>query len=336
MSETNLESTVEAKSILDVLNEDIGPFPSYLINLFGFLGYNTYETLKDFSLQDANDIERFAREDLSRLIPDTADERKKYFGPYYSFPKIFRILPGHKKLILSIPAYMKGAHEDNVNREHFCRRLNHQKNLKPTSFRSIDSLSAEIEELEESTIQNAYDGVGEDDEDEEDHISEEQNDSSLVRVNSSHYDGAVGDAKRIRLGENSIKTQNDEHRIRDTINRWLLNVKHKLKSGTNISVPLCYSIVFYHRPEEGKMSATIECCMCQIQIGISSHRNKNGSRRWLISNFMRHVKKNHYAECNVVEKNGQWVQQHQKQSQQQQQQLINIVDISTLVKRELE
>lgn len=327
MSEPNPESTVETKSILDVINEDIGPIPSYLMNLFEFLGYNTYETLKDFSVPDMNDVERFAREDLSRLISDTVEEKKKYFGPYYSFPKLFRILPGHKKLILSIPTYMKGAHEDNANREHFLRRLkwNYQKNLQRTSFkRSIDSLSSAVEEIEESdqsTSRNPY-LLDDDDDDEEDHVSEEQNVSALVQMNSTHYDGAIGDVKRIRLGENSIKTQNDEHRIRDTINRWLLNVKHKLKSGTNISVPFCYSIVFYHRPEEGKMSATIECCMCHIQIGISSHRNKNGSRRWLISNFMRHVKKTHFQV------------QHQQQAQQQH--LINIVDISTLVKREVE
>lgn len=324
MSELNPESTVETKSILDVINEDIGPIPSYLMNLFEFLGYNTYETLKDFSVQDMNDVERFAREELSRLINDTVEEKKKYFGPYYSFPKLFRILPGHKKLILTIPTYMKGAHEDNANREHFIRRLkwNHPKNLQRTSFKqSIDSLSSAVEEIEESDqSRNPY---LLDDDDEEDHVSEEQNDSSLVQqMHSSHYDGTAGDVKRIRLGENSIKTQNDEHRIRDTINRWLLNVKHKLKSGTNISVPLCYAIVFYHRPEEGKVSASIECCMCQIQIGISSHRNKNGSRRWLISNFMRHVKKTHF--------------QIQHQQQAQQQQLINIVDISTLVKREVE
>lgn len=315
------ESTEKPKSILDVINEDIGPLPPYLMNLFEFLGYNTYETLKDFSAKDAEDIERFAREELSRLISDTVDEKKKYFGPYHGFPKIFRILPGHKKLILSISTYMKGAHDDNPNREHFIRRLqwNNQKNLQRASFkRSIDSLSSAVEETEESdqsTARNPY--VLEDDED----ISEEQNDLQLVN-DFSHYDGIVGDVKRIRLGENSAKTQNDEHRIRDTINRWLMNVKHKLKSDTNISLPLCYSIVFYHRPEEGKMSATIECCMCQIQIGISSHRNKNGSRRWLISNFMRHVKKTHF--------------QIQHQQQAQQQQLINIVDIATLVKREVE
>ncbi len=327
MSDPNPESTVDSKSILDVLNEDIGPMPTYLMNLLGFLGYNTYETLKDFSVQDLNDVERFAREDLLRLLSDTVDERKKYFGPYYNLPKQFRILPGHKKLILSIPSYMKGSHEDNANREHFLRRLkwNHQKNLQRTSFkRSIDSLSSAVEEIEGSDQSNCRNPYLPDDDDDEDHISEEQNDSSLAQINSSHYEGAVSDAKRIRLGENSLKTQNDEHRIRETINRWLLNVKHKLKAGTNISLPLCYSIVFYHRPEEGKMSATIECCMCKIQIGISSHRNKNGSRRWLISNFMRHVKKTHFQ------------MQHQAHHQQLQQQLINIVDISTLVKREVE
>lgn len=322
MSEPNPESTVEIKSILDVINEDIGPIPSYLMNLFEFSGYNTYETLKDFSVQDISDIERFAREDLSRLISDTVEEKKKYFGPYHGFPKLFRILPGHKKLILSIPTYMKGAHEDNANREHFIRRIkwNHQKNLQRTSFkRSVDSLSSAVEEIEESDQSTSRIPYVLDD-DEEDH-SEEQNDSTLAQM-PSRYDGAGGDLKRIRLGDNSIKTQNDEHRIRDTINRWLLNVKHKLKPGTTISVPLCYSILFYHRPEVGKMSATIECCMCLIQIGISSHRNKNGSRRWLISNFMRHVKKTHF--------------QIQHQQQAHQQQLINIVDISTLVKRELE
>lgn len=323
--ETNPESTIQTKSILDVLNEDIGPIPSYLMNLFEFLGYNTYESLKDFSVYDITEVERFARDDLLRLINDSVDERKKYFGPYHSCVKMFRILPGHKKLISSIPTYMKGAHEGNANREHFIRRIkwNNQKNSLRTSFkRSIDSLSSTVEEMEESdqgTSHNPH--LLDDDDDEDDHISEDQNDLSLLQM-SSHRNGTVGDVKRIRLGENSVKTQNDEHRIRDTINRWLLNVKQKLKSGTNISVPLCYSIVFYHRPEEGKMSATIECCMCQIQIGISSHRNKNGSRRWLISNFMRHVKKTHF--------------QIQHLQQAQQQQLINIVDISTLVKREVE
>lgn len=326
----NAESTAEVKSILDVINEDIGPIPSYIMHLFEFLGYNTYETLKDFSVPDLNDVERFARDDLLRLINDTVEEKKKYYGPYYSCPKLFRILPGHKKLILSIPAYMKGAHEDNANREHFVRRLkwNHQKDLQRTSFkRSVDSLSSAVEEIEESDQGTSSNLFVLDDDDDDDEEEEEQNVSALVPLNSSHYNGAVGDVKRIRLGENSIKTQNDEHRIRDTINRWLLNVKYKLKAGTTISMPLCYSIVFYHRPEEGKMSATIECCMCQIQIGISSHRNKNGSRRWLISNFMRHVKKTHFQI------------QHQQQGQHQQhqqQQLINIVDISTLVKREIE
>lgn len=324
MSQTNPESTGKTKSILDVINEDIGPIPPYLMNLFEFLGYNTYETLKDFSIKDVDDIERFAREDLTRLIIDTVEEKKKYYGPYHGFPKIFRILPGHKKLILSISTYMKGAHEDNANRDHFVRRLkwDNQEHLQRASFkRSIDSLSMtsaieETEESDQSAVRNPYVV-----DDEEDQISEGQNELLLVN-DFPHYNGAVGEVKRVRLGENIMKTQNDEHRIRDTINRWLLNVKHKLQSGTNISLPLCYSLVFYHRPEEGKMSATIECCMCQIQIGISSHRNKNGSRRWLISNFMRHVKKTHF--------------QIQHQQQAQQQQIINIVDIATLVKREVE
>lgn len=312
MSETNPESTVESKSILHVINEDIGPIPPYLMHLLEFLGYNTYDTLKDFSIKDVDDIERFVRDDLSRLITDTVAEKKKYFGPYHGFPKIFRILPGHKKLILSVPAYMKGAHNENVNREHFVRRLkgSHQQHLQRTSFkRSIDSLSSTIEETEESgqsTSRNAFAIVDDDD------------DSPLVKPDVSHLDEMVNDEKRIRLEENSTKTQKEERRIRDTINRWLLNVKPQLKSNTNIPQPICYSIVFYSRPKEGKMSATIECCMCHIQIGISSHRNKNGSRRWLISNFMRHVKKTHYQ-----------VQQHTQQQQ------INIVDI-TLVKKEVD
>lgn len=329
-SEPNAESTVATRSILDVLNEDIGPIPTYLMNLLDFLGYNTYETLKDFSLQDLNEIERFAREDLIRLVADTVEEKKKYFGPYYNITKLFRILPGHRKLILSIPTYMKGAHEDNANREHFVRRLNwnHQRNLQRTSFkRSIDSLSSAVEEIEESDQSTSNHPYILDDEDDEDHmLFDDRNDSSMVPTNSSsHYDGSVNEVKRIRLQDNSVKTQNDEHRIRDTINRWLLNVKHKLKSGCGTSLSLNYSIIFYHRPEEGKMSATIECCMCRIQIGISSHRNKNGSRRWLISNFMRHVKKTHYQ-----------IQYQQQNQLSQQPQQINIVDISTLVKKEVE
>uniref|UniRef100_A0A2M4AHP2 Putative mediator of rna polymerase ii transcription subunit 15 n=1 Tax=Anopheles triannulatus TaxID=58253 RepID=A0A2M4AHP2_9DIPT len=80
-----------------------GPVPIYLKNLLKMCGYEAESSLRNLNDDDFIDMERFAREELIHLVPAT----QFYFHIFCSDPaREFRIVPGHRKLLLQISAYL--------------------------------------------------------------------------------------------------------------------------------------------------------------------------------------------------------------------------------------
>uniref|UniRef100_A0A182NLX9 Uncharacterized protein n=1 Tax=Anopheles dirus TaxID=7168 RepID=A0A182NLX9_9DIPT len=80
-----------------------GPVPIYLKNLLKMCGYEAESSLRNLNDDDFIDMERFAREELIHLVPAT----QFYFHIFCSDPaREFRLVPGHRKLLLQISAYL--------------------------------------------------------------------------------------------------------------------------------------------------------------------------------------------------------------------------------------
>uniref|UniRef100_A0A182SWX6 Uncharacterized protein n=1 Tax=Anopheles maculatus TaxID=74869 RepID=A0A182SWX6_9DIPT len=85
-----------------------GPVPIYLKNLLKMCGYEAESSLRNLNDDDFIDMERFAREELIHLVPAT----QFYFHIFCSDPaREFRLVPGHRKLLLQISAYLNYTKE---------------------------------------------------------------------------------------------------------------------------------------------------------------------------------------------------------------------------------
>lgn len=262
----------QTKSILDILNDDIGPFPVYTINLLKFLGYDNFMALKDFDEKDIKDIEVFAQGELIHLIENqTKENLRQFYGVYCMDPKRFHFLPGHRKLLLVIKFYLTEK-----GRDYFLTKRTELNRQSPT-MGSMDE-SQDYQNLYRTNDEvdiEFYDGH-----DSNDEMPEFKRPRILSKTQQLSY-------------HNFIAAEH-EHHIRNLVNKWMRASVSKFIKGTVIDNIEEYSIIFHHRPEEGKLTASLQCCICKNNIGVSSQLRKSGSFRWLISNYMRHVKKLHF------------------------------------------
>lgn len=80
-----------------------GAVPIYLKNLLKMCGYEQESSLRNLNDDDFVDMERFAREELIHLVPLT----QFYFHIFCNDPaREFRLVPGHRKLLLQMSAYL--------------------------------------------------------------------------------------------------------------------------------------------------------------------------------------------------------------------------------------
>lgn len=95
----DIESEGGIKSILNKLNI---PFylPEYLIQLLEFNGFDNLISLTMLSNEDFEKLEDFAKNDLSKLLD--GEEQQKFFGLYARNISLFKIVEGHRRLIMEL------------------------------------------------------------------------------------------------------------------------------------------------------------------------------------------------------------------------------------------
>lgn len=279
--------TPEYINILNILDTEIGPFPRHLINLLKFLGYDNYLSLKDFNEKDISELEVFAQNDLQQLL-DT-NQLEKYYGVYAKFTKRFRVLPGHRKLLLSIKDYLLDK-----GRKYFLRKIHAATAIHPSARTSspfiVDNPSNYPRNLHASNQRYADDDI-------DLYDAQDSNDEGPPDVKRTRLLPIPSDSSK-SLPFNQVihfKPEDHEQHIRSLVNRWFQASISKLARGVFVADPEDFSIIFHHKPEENKVTASIQCCICRNNIGVSSQLRKSGSFRWLISNYMRHVKRLHFA-----------------------------------------
>lgn len=287
-------------NILNILDTEIGPFPKHLINLLKFLGYDNYLSLKDFNEKDINELELFAQNDLQQLL-DT-NQLEKYYGVYTKFTKRFRVLPGHRKLLLSIKDYLLDR-----GRKYFLRKIQAATAVHPT-IASTSSSSSFLLDAQQSSISTDFHHrtVGQKlqnfpDEDIDYYDAHDSNDELPPDIKRprlvSMQQGSLDRSSRSMPLHQIIhfKPEDHEQHIRSLVNRWFQASTPKFARGIVVNNPDDFAVIFHHKPEENKLTASIQCSICRNAIGVSSQLRKSGSFRWLISNYMRHVKRLHFA-----------------------------------------
>lgn len=304
--------TSEYINILNILDTEIGPFPKHLINLLKFLGYDNYLSLKDFNVKDINELELFAQNDLQQLI-DT-HQLENYYGVYAKFTKRFRVLPGHRKLLLSIKDYLLDR-----GRKYFLRKIQAATAVHPTIASTSSSSSSTFlldagqqqhqQPRSQSLSTDFNQTVGQKlenyaDEDIDYYDAHDSNDESspanikrprLITLMQPHSidNPAPRNAPFSQIIH--FKPEDHEQHIRTLVNRWFQASIPKFARGIVVNNPNDFAVIFHHKPEENKLTASIQCSICRNAIGVSSQLRKSGSFRWLISNYMRHVKRLHFA-----------------------------------------
>lgn len=85
-----------ANDIFDHIGDHNEPLPEYLKHLLYFCGFTSIKLLANLNNNDIAEMEKFGRTSMVEMVPKTAE----YFHIYQNDPVDFKILPGHKKLLL--------------------------------------------------------------------------------------------------------------------------------------------------------------------------------------------------------------------------------------------
>jgi hypothetical protein len=75
--------------------------PPYLKHLCAFLGLDSAAAFRHFDQTSFTELEEFARTDMLGLLSHS-ELTDQFYGIYYKKPQNFRILPGHKNVLLEM------------------------------------------------------------------------------------------------------------------------------------------------------------------------------------------------------------------------------------------
>ncbi|KAK4881467.1 hypothetical protein RN001_004786 [Aquatica leii] len=77
--------------------------PDYLINLLKIAGYDNELSLSYIADDDIENLEEYARNELINIVNlEDEHERRKYYGNYFNNYKNFKIVMGHRKLLVNV------------------------------------------------------------------------------------------------------------------------------------------------------------------------------------------------------------------------------------------
>jgi hypothetical protein len=239
--------------------------PITLKNLLIVNGFENEIVISNINDSDIRDIILFARNELHKIIDK--EDLPKYYGIYWKNPSLFEVVPGHKHIISLLSEYYKKKllHKDSV--EKMNERL--KKSIKKTkkSNQILQQLSSNPNHTSTSTSESSV-------------INEEIIDDNLTSEESS---------------ECTILEENA--RIRKAIVSW---TQGKVTEAgwlalrelfDNISIKTSFLDV-------GELSCVIKC-FCGINCIISKFAKRNSkSKRWIYSNFQKHLLKKHIQNTN--------------------------------------
>ncbi|CAG9765751.1 unnamed protein product [Ceutorhynchus assimilis] len=122
MASQVVEETVEIMEsprespIIDPVEEPVEEFeailakvqiPKNIKSLLSYCGWNSVSTFQNISESDIDEMERFARDDLSQLLEGT--ELKEFFGVFAKKPSLFKLHGGHRQLLRNIKEMCKAT-----------------------------------------------------------------------------------------------------------------------------------------------------------------------------------------------------------------------------------
>ncbi|XP_021697168.1 uncharacterized protein LOC5571052 isoform X5 [Aedes aegypti] len=291
-----------------------GSVPTYLKNLLKMCGYEQESSLRNLNDDDFVDMERFAREELIHLVPQT----QFYFHIFCTDPaREFRLVPGHRKLLLQMSAYLNYTNAAN-ELQRADPMVNHrserpvpvqermeraervvERPVKPERIadinlvREIREQRAMMQQLQLQQHQQQQELVNQASEMLQEHIPDIKIASTKnppFAFEQATVYPPLSDEARVKKIQNIIikliEMWSDKQPIKLTLTEEMINVTYEL-NGYN---------------------AFIKCPMCAVQIKVSKLPTKKGDR-FVISNFSKHVIKMHFS------------QQQQQQLSQSQQQL---------------
>lgn len=324
-----------------------GTVPIYLKNLLKMCGYEQESSLRSLNDDDFVDMERFAREELIHLVPLT----QFYFHIFCNDPaREFRLVPGHRKLLLQMSAYLNyttAANElqrmdpmvNNNNNGSVANHNNGGSNHHISSSRMERPVAVErmerIERVERPPVAVAPERTVADMSlvrelreqralMQQLQLQQHQQQQELANQVPEMLQEHIPDIKTISIKNPPFAFEqatvypplSDEARVKK-IQNIIIKLIEMWSDKQPIKLQLTEEMINVTYELNG-YNAFIKCPMCAVQIKVSKLPTKKGDR-FVISNFSKHVIKMHFSQ-----------QQQQQLSQSQQQQLNDSSSRSSL------
>lgn len=234
--------------------------PKNLKDLLSYCGWNSISTFQNILESDIDEMERFARDDLSQLLEGT--ELKEFFGIFAKKPSLFRIQGGHRQMLYKVKEMCSTHFQKEVCK---CKCTCKVKASETTGKKKVNSLKS-IGKRRHDTDEQGTEGVTEPENDKNNRnepvLSEKGPEESL-----NHLTLIIGNY------------------IKSFCNKTLKDI-----DGANIKSKMDNIQLSADSPT----SAKIKCLLCDANIKVSRVEGKYG-KKWVTSNFNYHFK-NHFKE----------------------------------------
>lgn len=136
------------KDIVEFLTSIGIEIPIYLQNILKYAGYDTFHLLSELTDDDIKSLEKFTREDLNQLL-GPQDDKKDFFGIFHNNVDIFKIVPGHKKLLLEAALKLKLRETENRRKLDLNQQKLESENLKDDQDKSAPPTALQNQEFSE-------------------------------------------------------------------------------------------------------------------------------------------------------------------------------------------
>ncbi|XP_037905818.1 uncharacterized protein LOC119648249 isoform X2 [Hermetia illucens] len=246
-----------------VIERDIGALPLYLKNILSINGYNHLLSLEELDETSIQEVEKFARENMKNYVPNT----EAYFYIFKKNPADFRIVSGHRKLLLKLRERIR------QNGVHYYTQLKVPVIKMMADFYNDEELNSQSEPPQ---IKPPLDQ------------SIEPTLAPPPSITLTPIDPPEETTIKRRRKQNTIPDiYNEEDKIRLLVYNWYHKYTEEELDMPSIGAAVCDS--------EEKTYGVVACPLCAIHVKIGAERNKNGSNRWIISNYVKHFQKHHPA-----------------------------------------
>ncbi|XP_035906653.1 hybrid signal transduction histidine kinase B-like isoform X2 [Anopheles stephensi] len=284
-----------------------GPVPIYLKNLLKMCGYEAESSLRNLNDDDFIDMERFAREELIHLVPAT----QFYFHIFCSDPaREFRLVPGHRKLLLQISAYLnytKVASE--IQRPEPALRIPAELTIQREREHRL--LLAQQQQQQQQQKEHHHQQQQQKAEQHKEHQQQQQllqQQQQLLQEVVRMHQQPMSDMQEQMLTELKISHKNsplafeqatvfpplsDEERIKK-IQGCIVKLIDMWSEKQPIKLQIAEEMINVTYESNG-YNAFIKCPMCAVQIKVSKLPTKKGDR-FVISNFSKHIIKMHFSQ----------------------------------------